>query len=70
MLSFYLPSVTLNVDSETDIIVPQNQADGPSLLLAIFGGTGTINVRVGEITRWMGSEILSLEKVTVLSSDI
>jgi hypothetical protein len=70
VLSFYLPGVTLNVDSATDILVPQNQADGPSLLLAIFAGTGTINVRVGEITRWMGSEILSLEKVTVLSSDI
>lgn len=66
---FYLPGVSTGITTADDITVPFAQSDGPSLLLAIFAGTGTLNVNVGELTQWRDSPILSLTKTTINAND-
>jgi len=67
---FYLPGVTSGITTADDIPLPVNQSDGAILLLAIFAGTGTLNIAVGELTQWRDSPILSLAKTTINAANV
>lgn len=66
---YYLPGVSSGITTADDIVIPTNQSDGTSLLLALLAGTGTLNYVVGELTQWKDSPILSLSKTTINAAD-
>lgn len=67
---YYFPGITSGIATASDIDIPQSQADGPSLVLAMLQGSGTLNASVGELTRWKDSPILSLTRTTIHAADV
>jgi hypothetical protein len=67
---FYLPGVTQGVATLSDIPLPADQSGSAEFLDALLAGTGTINVQVGELTRWRDSPIYMITKTTVNVVDI
>jgi hypothetical protein len=66
---FYMTGVTPGIATADEIPLPTNQSDGPALVLALLGGTGTLNLSVGELTQWRDGPILSLTKTTINAAD-
>jgi hypothetical protein len=64
------PGVSAGIATADDIPIPQSQSDGPSLILAIFGGTGTLNIGVGELTRWRDGPIWAMTTTTINAADV
>ncbi len=67
---FYLPGITPGITTADDIPIPANESDGSALLLAIFAGTGSVNIAVGELSQWKDGPILALARTTVNAANI
>lgn len=66
---FYLPGVTIGVETINDIPIPPSESDTDSFLQRAFSGIGDINWQVGELTQWKGP-IVSLAKTTIRASTV
>ncbi len=62
---YYLPGVSSGISTPADIPIPSDQSNSEDFIAALLAGTGTINVRVGEIARWRDSLIHYITKTTV-----
>lgn len=67
---FYLPGISPGIATVDDIPLPQDEGDSDTFLAALLAGTGTINVQVGELSRWRDSPIHMITKTTVSVADM
>jgi hypothetical protein len=66
---FYLPGITVDVNTVDDIPLPTWQGDDVSLLNAILTGSSSINYEVGDMERWR-SDIVARTLTTLNASTL
>ncbi len=67
---FYLPGVSTGITTASDIPIPSSAANDVDFLLAVFSGSTSLNVDVGDLERWRDGPILSISASEVSASDL
>lgn len=67
---FYLPGVSPGIDDADDIPLPVYEGNPTSLLTAIFARSTSINYQVGELERWLNSQILMRAITTINATQL